>query len=556
MISDPETIHRRRWWTLAVLSLSLLIIVVDNTIVNVALPTLVRELHATTTQLQWIVDAYTLVLAGMLLSMGSLGDRVGRHRALAGGLVVFGVGSALAALSGSAAQLIASRTIMGLGAAMVMPATLSILTNVFTDPSERARAIAMWGAVAGLGIAIGPTAGGWLLEHYSWSSIFVVNIPIVAVALSAGRSLVPSFPANRGGRLDAAGAVLSVAGLVAVVYAVIEAPNKGWGSASTLGVGAAGLAVLAVFGAWEVRNANPMVDLRFFRNPRFSAASLSITLIFFALLGWTFLFTQHLQFVFGYNTLQAGVRVLPFAIAIGVTASFAAQLAERVGTKIVVAGGMTVMAVGLAMVSRSDIHTGFPYLLVASVVVALGMGVAMAPATESIMGALPPRHAGVGSAVNDTTRELGGALGVAVLGSVAATSYASGLHSAVAGLPSGMASAATRSLGAAIAVGHAMPGTTGDGLVTAAKVSFLHAAGSATLVAAGIALVGAAVAAVALPARATEEAEAEAAEADEAVGEGAEVDGAVADGAVAEEAGTTVASADTVDGGEESLTLA
>ncbi|HSS10546.1 MAG TPA: DHA2 family efflux MFS transporter permease subunit, partial [Acidimicrobiales bacterium] len=364
----PDQIQARRWVTLAVLCLSLLVVVVDNTIVNVALPTLVRQLHASTTALQWVVDAYTLAMAGLLLSLGSLGDRIGRHRTLAGGLLVFGLGSVLAAASGSASQLIACRVLMGIGAAAIMPATLSILTNVFTDAAERARAIALWSAVAGLGIAIGPTLGGWLLEHFSWGSIFLVNVPIVAIALIAGRLVVPPSANDHAAALDLPGALLSIAGLVAIVYAVIEAPSNGWLSATTVGIGALGATIIAAWVIWELRSTHPMVDLRIFRNARFSAASFAVTMIFLGLFGWLFLFTQQLQFVLGYNTLQAGVRALPFALTIGMVAPAAAQLAARIGTKVVVASGLAVMAGGFGLMSASTVHTRYPFLLVASVI--------------------------------------------------------------------------------------------------------------------------------------------------------------------------------------------
>lgn len=499
----PERTHSRRWATLAVLSLSLLVVVVDNTIVNVALPTLVRELHASTSALQWVVDAYTLAMAGLLLTLGSLGDRVGRHRTLAGGLVVFGLGSGLAALSGSAGELIACRTLMGLGAAAVMPSTLSILTNVFTDSGERAKAIALWSAVSGLGIAIGPTLGGFLLEHFSWGSIFVVNLPIVAIALVAGRILVPPSADRRPPALDPAGALLSIAGLVAVVYAVIEAPSNGWLSSTTLGIGATGLTILAIWVGWELRSSHPMVDLRIFRNARFSAASVAVTLIFLALFGWLFLFTQQLQFVLGYNTLQAGVRALPFALTIGMVAPAAARLASRVGTKVVVASGLAIMAVGFGLLSTSTVHTGYLTLMMASVIVAAGMGLAMAPATESIMGSLPPSRAGVGSAVNDTTRELGGALGVAIMGSAASSLFASHVRPLLAGVPGAYAASARSSIGAAVIIGHHLPGSAGPLLVEGARQAFVSGADQATLVALAAALLGALVAAVFLPARAT-----------------------------------------------------
>jgi EmrB/QacA subfamily drug resistance transporter len=502
----PEQIHSRRWATLGVLCLSLLLIVVDSSIVNVALPTLVRDLHASTASLQWVTDAYTLAMAGLLLSLGSLGDRIGRHRTLAGGLVVFGAGSALAALSGSTGLLIASRVVMGFGAAAIMPATLSILTNVFTVPAERAKAIAMWSAVSGLGIAIGPTLGGWLLERFGWGSIFTVNLPIVGVALIVGRLVVPPSRNPHPNALDPVGLLSSMAGIVAVVYAIIEAPTYGWLSTRTVGIAVAGVAVLAGWVVYELRTSHPMVDLRVFRNPRFSAASFSVTMVFLALFGWLFLFTQQLQFVLGYNTLQAGVRALPFAIVIGAVSQPAAKLAARVGTKSVVTVGLVLMAIGFWLMSTSTVHTGYGSLVVASMVIAAGMGLAMAPATESIMGALPPSQAGVGSAVNDTTRSLGGALGVAIMGSVAASLFASHIRPALANLPAQFATEARESVGAAVTVGHHAPGSAGPSLVEAARQAFISGSDRAMLVAVAAAVLGSLIAARFLPARAAGEA--------------------------------------------------
>ncbi len=499
----PQQIQSRRWATLGVLCLSLLIVVVDNTVVNVALPTLVRHLHASTTSLQWVVDAYTLTMAGLLLTLGSLGDRIGRHRMLAGGLLVFGVGSALAATSNTPGELIAWRVLMGIGAAAIMPATLSILTNVFTDPAERAGAIALWSTVAGLAVAIGPTLGGWLLENFAWGSIFVVNVPIVAIALVAGYLVVPPSADAHPRALDPMGAVLSMAGLIALVYAIIEAPTYGWLSPATVGVGSLGLVILAAWVLWELRSSHPMVDLRIFSNARFSAASFAVTMIFFGLFGWLFLFTQQLQFVLGYDALQAGVRALPFAVTMGIVSPAAAQLAARIGTKVVVAGGLAIMAGGFWMVSLSTVHTHYPYLMIASVIVATGMALAMAPATESIMGSLPPSQAGVGSAVNDTTREVGGALGVAIIGSVASSLFATRLHSFLAHVPAHTAAQAKASVGAAVTIGGHTPGPAGQALVDAARQAFVSGTDRAVLVAAAAALVGSLVAIRFLPARAT-----------------------------------------------------
>ena len=500
----PELIHSRRWATLGVLCLSLLVVVVDGSIVNVALPTLVRHLHASTSALQWVVDAYTLAVAGLLLTLGSLGDRIGRHRTLAGGLIVFGLGSALAALSTSAAELVACRVVMGIGAAAVMPATLSILTNVFTVPAERARAIAMWSSVAGLGVVVGPTLGGWLLEHFAWGSVFMVNLPIVGVALVAGRLVVPPSANPHPRALDPVGALLSMAGILAVVYAIIEAPSHGWLSPATLGTVFVGLVLLVSFGFFELRSAHPMVDLRIFANARFSAASFAVTMIFLALFGWLFLFTQQLQFVLGYSALAAGVRCLPFAITMGVASGLSAKVAARAGTKVVVTAGLAVMAVGFGVLSTASIHTGYPLLMVASMFVAAGMGLAMAPATESIMGSLPRTQAGVGSAVNDTTRFVGGALGVALTGSVASSVFSSHLRPALTHVPARYVAEAKSSVGGAVAVGQHAPGSFGLPIVDIARQAFMAGSDRAMLVAVVAAALGSLVAARFLPARATE----------------------------------------------------
>jgi EmrB/QacA subfamily drug resistance transporter len=360
--------------------------------------------------------------------------------------------------------------------------------------------------VSGLGVAIGPTLGGWLLEHFSWGSIFSVNLPIVAFALVAGRLVVPPSRNAHPKALDPIGLVASMAGVVAIVYAVIEAPTFGWLSARTVGVAALGVAVLAGWVVFELRSSHPMVDLHVFTNTRFSAASFSVTMIFLALFGWLFLFTQQMQFVLGYDALQAGVRALPFAVTIGAISQPAAKLAGRVGTKRVVSAGLALMAVGFALMATSTAHTGYDFLLPVSIVIAAGMGLAMAPATESIMGALPPAQAGVGSAVNDTTRSLGGALGVAVMGSVAASIFASHIRPALAHLPAGVAARAKSSVGAAVTIGQHAPGSVGGALVEAARHAFIIGSDQAMIAATVAALLGSVVAARFLPARAAEDA--------------------------------------------------
>jgi len=489
-----------RWLTLGVLCLSLLVIVVDNTIVNVALPTLVRELGTTTSQLQWVVDAYTLVFAGLLLTAGSLGDRFGRRGALTLGLLIFGAGSLAASLSHSVDALVLWRAIMGAGAALIMPATLSILTNVFTDAKERAVAIGVWSGVAGLAVALGPVAGGYLLEHFSWGSIFFVNVPIVVIALAAGRVWVPTSRDPHAARLDLPGAVLSIAGLATLVWTVIEAPHAGWLSPRTLTGGAVAAVLMAAFMVRELRTAEPMLDLRFFRNARFSAATASIMLVSFALFGFIFMITQYFQIVMGWSALSAGVRTLPFAAAVMVTAPLSSKVVDRLGSKYVVAGGLLSFSVGLAIASTSGMTTGYTRVWIAMLFMGGGMGLAQAPATESIMGSLPPAKAGVGSAVNDTTRELGGALGVAIIGSIMATLYSSRVHDSIASLPEAARKAAGGSVGAAVAVDQQLGGHTG--LATSAREAFVHAMSVASLITALFAALGALVAWKWLPARA------------------------------------------------------
>ena len=360
---DTETIHRRRWATLMVLSLSLVIIGLDNTILNVALPTLVRELGATASQLQWMVDAYILVFAGLLLTMGALGDRFGRKLALTVGLVIFGLSSVAAAFSDSANTLIGARAVMGVGGALIMPATLSIVTNVF-EGRERGRAIAVWAGVAGLGIILGPVIGGWLLEHYWWGSIFLINVFVVIVAVVAGAFLVPESKDPEATPLDPLGAVLSIAGLVALVFAIIEAPDRGWTDPLVVGAFIVAVVVLSAFLWWEAHTEHPMLQLRFFENPRFSAASIAITLVFFAMFGTVFLNTQYLQFVLGYTPLEAGLRVMPVATMI-VAAPLSARLTERFGTKVVVASGLTIVAVALSILATITIDTGYGRVAVA-----------------------------------------------------------------------------------------------------------------------------------------------------------------------------------------------
>jgi EmrB/QacA subfamily drug resistance transporter len=494
-----EEAYRRRWWALLVLSASLVVIGMDNTILNVALPPIARELRASGSQLQWIVDAYVLAFAGLLLTMGAVGDRFGRKRALNAGLSVFVVGSVAAALAGSAGALIAARAVMGVGGALIMPSTLSIITNVF-PARERARAIGIWAGVAGFGIVLGPVIGGWLLDRYWWGSVFLLNVPVAAVAVLAGWPLVPESRDPDATPLDPVGAGLSIAALVALVYAVIEAPKRGWTEAVIPGSLAVAAVLSIAFVAWERRTAHPMLPISLFRKPRFSAASAAITLVFFSLFGSIFLLTQHLQFVLGYTPLEAGFRVLPVGVLI-VAAPLSALLVERLGTKVVVAAGLLIVAGGLGLLATVDVGTGYSRIGLCLAILGCGMGFTMAPATDSVMGSLPLAKAGVGSAMNDTTRQVGGALGVAVLGSVLSSGYGAAVHPLLRTLPAPVAAVAGDSIGAASVVAGRLGGAPGRAVLAGARSAFVHGMGDALLVAVGVTVAAALLVVAFLPAR-------------------------------------------------------
>jgi EmrB/QacA subfamily drug resistance transporter len=424
---DADVAYARRWLTLAVLCVSLLVIVLDNTILNVAIPTLAKPklasgLGATASQLQWIVDSYTVVFAGLLLTAGSLGDRFGRYKALVIGLSIFGAGSLLSSFATSPNTLIATRSLMGIGGAFIMPSTLSILTNVFLDPIERRRAIGVWAGVAGLG-ALGPITGGFLLTHFWWGSVFLVNVPILIAGLVAGYFLIPDSRDPSAPKLDPVGALLSIVGLGAVLWGVIEAPGDGWTSRPVLTAFLAGAIILVGFIRWEQTCESPMLNMSFFRNPRFSAASGAITLTFFTLFGTLFVMTQFLQVVLGFSALKAGLVLGPQALVMLVFAPLSPNWVARWGNKLVVATGLFIVASSLALISLLDQNTPTLAVIAATMVMGGGMANIMAPATDSIMGSLPRAKAGVGSAVNDTTRQIGGAFGVAVLGSILASRY-------------------------------------------------------------------------------------------------------------------------------------
>jgi MFS family permease len=473
--------HPRRRAVLAVMCLSLLVVVIDNTILNTALPTLARVLHASTTDLQWITDGYTLTFAALLVMAGALGDRFGRRRALLLGLVIFASGSAWAALSGDSSTLIAARALMGVGAAFVMPATLSILTAVF-PAKERAGAIGAWSA------------------HFYWGSVFWVNVPLVGVAIAAVILVVPDLPGRRaaGSRLDILGAVLSAAAMLAIVDAVIEGPNRGWTSAATLGELALGALLVGAFVWRELHVANPLIDVRVFRHRAFSAASSAIGLTFLALFGSLFALTQYLQLVHGYSPLSAGVRALPFAAAVMATAPLSSTLVRRLGIRTVIPAGLAAMGGGLLMLTQVTPTTSYMYLAIGVAIMGAGMGLVMAPAGESIMSVLPAAQYGAGSAINDTVQELGGSLGIAVIGSVVASSFRHSMDTS--GLPGPVVTAARPSIAAADAVA-AHAGPLAPHVLEVAQQGFTTAMTTGFTVAGTIAVTAAVLVAIALPRR-------------------------------------------------------
>jgi EmrB/QacA subfamily drug resistance transporter len=500
----PPVFGDRPTAALVVICLSVFVISVDATIVNVALPTLSRELDADTAQLQWIVDAYTLVMAGLMLSAGSLSDRYGRRGWLSAGLAVFAITSAIAAQVNSADALIAARAAMGVGAAVIFPTTLSLITNIFADPIKRAKAIGLWAAMVGVGVAAGPITGGWLLEHFWWGSIFMVNVPVAVVAIVGGVLFIPTSRDPAAPRVDVPGLFLSAIGITALVYTVIEAPNWGWGSGRTAAGFGLAIVVLAGFGMWEWRSSHPMLDVSVFANRRFSGGSLAVTAGFLTLFGFIFVITQYFQFIKSYSAFETGVRLLPVAASIVVGSVLGPRLVEKIGTTAVVAAGLAIFAVGLAWASTADAAT--PYLEIAAQMVLLGggLGLTTAPATEAIMGSLSADKAGVGSAVNDTTRELGGTLGVAIVGSAFASVYTGELvrEPALAALPADARAAMGSSMAAAQRVIAQLPPVLVPDVRQAVESAFLDGMRVGSLVSAGIAVAAAVVVAFLLPARA------------------------------------------------------
>lgn len=418
--------YRDRWKGVIVLSLALIIVALDNTVLNVALPVISNELSAAAADLQWIVDVYVLFFASLLLTFGSLSDRYGRRRMLNIGMIVFALGSLGAGISTNTLELIIYRGLAGIGGAAMMPATLSILVDMFKNREERTKAIGVWAMTFGIGFGFGPVLGGWLVKDYSWQMAFFINIPIIIVTLIASYRYLPDSRDQSVPKADLIGMVLSIIGLFALIYAIIEAGVKGW-NFGTVGIFFfVALLFLSLFVWWERRSSHAMIPLKLFKNPSFMAASLGITLVMFGMMGTMYLFAQYLQTIQGYNPLEAGLLLVPLTIAMSLGSMLAASWSLKWGIKIVSSMGVFISAGGmLVFVLYAAVDTPLWLIITGFVIQGFGIGVAMTPATDSIMGAIPEAKLGVGSAMNDTTRELGGALSIAVMGAMMNASYLS-----------------------------------------------------------------------------------------------------------------------------------
>jgi EmrB/QacA subfamily drug resistance transporter len=479
----------RRWWALAAIVLSLLTIGFDATILNVALPTLATEVPAGTDQLQWIVDAYLLVFAGLLLPMGALGDRFGRKRMLMLGLIIFAIASLGATWATSAGQLVAARAAMGIGAAILTPITLAVLPVIF-GREEQGRAIAVAAMAMGVGVPLGPIVGGYLLDHFWWGSVFLVNVPIALLALASVAVLLPESRDPSPRRVDAVGALLSVVGLTVLVYGIVEAPVRGWSSPVVLGALSLGAVLVVAFAVWERHAREPMIDLSLFGRPRFAWGTLAATLASFALFGLLFVLPQYLQAVTGHGALAVGIRLLPMMGGLIVGAKAGESVAHRIGARAPVSAGLVVIAAGLGLGATTSVTSGYGLAATWLAIVGAGVGLALAPAMDAVLGEVTTERSGSGTALTMTLRQVGGALGVALLGSLSAAAYQDRLAAAPA--------AARESVAAAVAIA----GQTGDAaLLAAARSAYVHAMSVVLLVCAVVALVGAVLVAIFLPAR-------------------------------------------------------
>jgi len=492
IVMDRENVHDRRWLILGILSLSLVITLLNNVTVNVALPELSKDLGADNTELQWIMDAYVVVFGGMLLAMGAFGDRFGRKPALLSGLLIVGlVSAATAQFATSSGEVIAARALMGLGAALVMPATLSIIVVIF-PPEERGKAIGIWVGMAGIGAPLGLLVGGWAVENYDWRAVFWINPPVIAITLALGASLVPNSMDDTGRPMDPIGALLSVASLGSILYAIIEGPSVGWASSEVLGLGTLGISLAVVFVWWEKRVEHPMLPIEFFGNRGFTLGLVAISLAFFVM--FSFMFTQmlHFQLVRGHTALQAAVRFLPLPLGLMPAAANSDRLCERFGNNTVVSAGLFLIGSAMLIFTTVEIGTEYSRLALIFFLCGLGMGLTMAPSTNMVMDSIPHGKAGVGSATNDASREIGGAFGIAIAGSVLNEVYQSRIE-----VPEGLdsyAPVATESFPAAIQIGLdllAQGNLLGEQLIDSARLAFMDGMTSAAAVASAVAFLNA-----------------------------------------------------------------
>ncbi|MFH8617870.1 MFS transporter [Streptomyces sp. NPDC017979] len=439
----PTGGHPQRWLILSVICLAQLVVLLDNTVLNVAIPSLTRELDASTSDIQWMINAYALVQSGLLLTAGNAADRYGRKKLLLTGLAIFGIGSLAAGLSQTSAQLIAARAGMGVGGALLLTTTLAVIVQIFSD-TERVKAIAIWSTVSSLGFALGPLLGGVMLDHFWWGAIFLINLPVAALGLFAVATLVPESKSRQGERPDLLGALLSTIGMTSVVFAIISGPEHGWTSGRVLVSAVVGVLVLVGFALWELKIPYPMLDMHFFQNRKFVGAVAGTVLVAFGMTGSLYLLTQHLQFVLGYEPLDAGLRTAPMALMVVLLnlSGLGPRVLLKIGTPLTIAAGMTLTSAGLAAIALMS-SDGYGGMLLGLVIMGAGVALCMPAMANAIMSAIPPEKAGVGGGINGTLAEFGNGLGVAVLGAVLNARFAALVPAAVgaASLPAALAAA-------------------------------------------------------------------------------------------------------------------
>ncbi|UCE97353.1 MAG: MFS transporter [Dehalococcoidia bacterium] len=469
--------YKMRWWTLVVIAISVLVVVLDSTIVNIALPTLQRELGATFADLQWMINIYIMIFAALMLSTGALGDRIGRKKMLQAGIILFGISSLFASMANTSGGLILWRAIMGVGGAMMLPATLAIITNVFPR-EERGKAIGVWAGLNGIGIALGPIIGGVIIENLNWNWIFLVNIPITVIALAAGLFLIPESRDPNPKKLDILGTLLSSAALALLVFGLIKGSDWGWTNPGVLGSLAGAVVAGLLFMLWERKTENPMLEMVFFKNARFSAGVFSVSMMALSMIGITFGLTLYMQFVAGYTALETGVRFVPLALGVFIGAGSSDKVVEKLGTTKVITLGYLGTALILLAASFWEVNTAYWQLGILFFFFGFFLGYIAAPATTAVMGALPEARAGIGSAMNTVSRMVAGSIGVATLGSILSSLYTSNFNSGinvVTGLPVEVIEASSESVGAAVTIAESLPVGASEALLTVAKESFMDA---------------------------------------------------------------------------------